>query len=101
MTPLTKEQKAYILERLVPADDTVPVRFFEDGCCVDLISGIPHKKGCNVMYHSVYWQFTRELALSVAKMTNTKPFFDGRIYADIAVSFEDYKRGPGPFTEEE
>ena len=91
MTPLTKEQKAYILERLVPADDTVPVRFFEDGCCVDLISGIPHRRGCNVMYHSVYWQFPRSLALWVAEVTNTKPMFDRKVHVavDLTIDIED------------
>lgn len=73
MTKLTEEQIESIKARMVPMGAGVPVRFLDGGCAVNISTGEKCSKGSNVIYHPVYWTFTRELAKEVAAMTETKP----------------------------
>ena len=71
MTKLTQEQIDAL--RLVP--NGTPVRFQENGQTCNISTGEKLPKGVNVMYQQVYWRFTRETALEIAKLTGTKAVF--------------------------
>jgi hypothetical protein len=46
-----------------------------DGQAVKLETGELASKGSNVMYHPVYWNFTRTTAKKIAEWTRTKVVF--------------------------
>lgn len=70
---LTEEQ---ILElRAEMVREGAPVRFLHDSRALDILTGRLCSKGSNVIYHPVYWNFTRETALKIAKWLNVKAVF--------------------------
>ena len=73
MTKLTTDQIETIKSRMVPMGEGVPVRFLEGGRAVYISTGEKCRKGSNVIYHPVYWTFTKELAKEIAAITGTKP----------------------------
>jgi hypothetical protein len=44
-----------------------PVRFLYKGQCLDIVTGELQKKGINVIFQRVYWNFTAATAREVAK----------------------------------
>jgi hypothetical protein len=70
---LTPEQVTQLRAELVKGG--VPVRFLTEGRCLNVVTGDLAARGTNVMYHTVYWNFTRETALQIAKWTGTKAVF--------------------------
>ncbi len=73
MKPLTEERRKYYKAQQI--EDGVPVRFMEDGRSVRIETGENTKKGCNIIYHFMYWSFSRATALEIAKETGTKAVF--------------------------
>ena len=71
----TPEQAAAIRSAMVPAKETLPVRFLKEGRAMELETGTLSSKGSNVMYHPVYWNFTPKTAAQIAKWTGTKALF--------------------------
>jgi hypothetical protein len=76
MTPLTEEQMIEVRTEMVPSKDTAPVRFMEDGCACNVVTGEKCSRGCNVIYQMVYWNFARGTAKKIASWTGTKPIFE-------------------------
>lgn len=67
MKHLTPEQIAEIRSEMVTLTGGVPVRFLVNGCCVsNLETGETSSRGSNVIYHQVYWGFTRETSKKIA-----------------------------------
>jgi len=56
--------------------DGVPVRFLLNGGAVNIDTGEQHKRGTNVIYHPVYWIFTKETSRKIARMLGVKAVFD-------------------------
>lgn len=75
MTPLTQEQIDVIKPKLVKSSEGIPVRFQENGQTCNVETGKKQTKGINVIHQLVYWNFTKEVALEVAKLTGTKAVF--------------------------
>jgi Flp pilus assembly protein TadG len=73
MKPLTQEQIDQIRPKLIK--DGIPVRFQENGQTCNIETGAKQPKGINVMYQLVYWNFTKEVAKEIAKLTGTKLIF--------------------------
>ena len=57
-------------------DNGIPVRFLQDGCAVDIINGTKYPRGTNVLYHPVYWHFSKETSIKIGKWLSLKPVFD-------------------------
>ncbi len=72
---LTEKQIAQVQKEMKPWRDATPVRFLKDGQAVKLETGEMASKGSNVMYHPVYWNFTRVTAKKIAEWTKTKVVF--------------------------
>ena len=72
---LTEVQLEKIARAMVPAKEATPVRFLKNGQAVNLETGEMAAKGTNVMYHVVYWNFTRALARKIAVWTDTRAVF--------------------------
>lgn len=53
----------------------VPVRFLIGGQAIDIVSGKAASKGSNIMYHPVYWNFSKETAKKIAKWLGAKAVF--------------------------
>ena len=70
---LSKEQIDVLKKETVK--NGVPVRFLVGGAAIDIITGETFKKGMNVMYQPVYWNFTKETAKKVAEMLGAKAVF--------------------------
>jgi len=51
--PLNEEQLARLPQDV--DSSRPPVRFLIDGRCVNICTMHAHKKGTNIMYHTVYW----------------------------------------------
>ena len=52
-----------------------PVRFLKDGQNINICTGEMLKKGTNVLYHFVYWNFSRKTSIKIANWLNAKPVF--------------------------
>lgn len=76
MRPLTEAEIEEIQKEMVPFTEGVPVRFLYRGQAVNIETGETTPRGTNVICHIVYWCFTRETALKIARLTGTKPVFD-------------------------
>ena len=74
MNKLTESQIEEI--KLEETNKCIPVRFMADGVAYWITTGNHSEKGENVIYHPVYWNFTRETARKVANPTNTTAVFD-------------------------
>lgn len=72
---LTEDQIKELQAEMVGWREATPVRFLMDGRAVKLETGELASKGSNVMYHPVYWNFTRNTAKKVAEWTKTKVVF--------------------------
>ena len=53
-----------------------PVRFLYNGQALDITTGTLASKGSNVIYHPVYWNFTKETSTKIAQWLGVKPAFD-------------------------
>lgn len=53
----------------------VPVRFLHNGQCLNLITGEVQPKGINIMYQTVYWNFTKATSKKIAGWLNIKAVF--------------------------
>ena len=73
MRPLTNEEIALFKSKLVK--NGVPVRFLFNGQACEIETGRMCSKGSNVIYHPVYWNFDKETAKEIAKLTGTKAVF--------------------------
>jgi len=71
---LTEEQAAELKKEIVK--DGHPVRFLYSGEALDIMTGKTAGRGTNVIYHPVYWNFTKDTAKKIAKWLNVKPVFD-------------------------
>jgi hypothetical protein len=75
-TKLNDDQIAVVRGEIVPADSPGrPVRFLLDGQALNIITGELCAKSTNVMYHPVYWYFTKETAEKIAEWLNVKAVF--------------------------
>ena len=72
---LTPEQLAEIKKEMIKTGH--PVRFLYNGQALDITTGNLASKGSNVMYHPVYWNFTKETSKKIANWLGVKPAFDG------------------------
>jgi hypothetical protein len=72
---LTEAQITELQAEMKPWRDATPCRFLMDGRAVKLETGELASKGSNVMYHPVYWNFTRVTAKKIAEWTKTKVVF--------------------------
>ena len=70
---LTPDQSKEVQGELVKKG--VPVRFLIGGQAIDIVSGKAASKGSNIMYHPVYWNFTKETAKKIAKWLGAKAVF--------------------------
>ena len=91
MTALTTRQRTELQAELVP-EHGVPVRFLIDGCAIDIMTGVACKKGSNVIYHPVYWGFTRATSRKVASWLGARAVF-GQPTVDEAVDGVILKNG--------
>jgi len=71
---LTPEQFSEIKKEMVK--DGHPVRFLYNGQALDIVKGELASKGSNVIYHPMYWNFTKDTANKIAKWLKVKPVFD-------------------------
>lgn len=71
---LTAEQIAEVKKEMIKTGH--PVRFLFNGQALDITTGDLASKGSNVMYHPVYWNFTKETSKKIAQWLNVKPAFD-------------------------
>jgi hypothetical protein len=71
---LTDEQVDKYVAQMVK--NGVPVRFLYNGQALSIQSGELAPKGSNVMYHPVYWNFTRETAKEIAEDLGVRAVFD-------------------------
>ena len=72
---LTQEQFDEMQKMLVPTAEGVPVRFLKDGQALNIVTGKRASKGSNVIYHPVYWNFTRETARLIADQIGARAVF--------------------------
>ncbi len=70
---LTEEQIARFQATLV--NPGVPVRFLYNGGALNIITGHVQPRGINVIYQRVYWNFSRETALEIAKLLDVRAVF--------------------------
>ena len=70
---LTPEQMEEAKKEMVPTG--VPVRFQVGGRTLGIQDGHLQKKGINVIHQIVYWYFTRETSLKIAKWLGATPIF--------------------------
>jgi hypothetical protein len=70
---LSKAQIDEIKKEMVK--DGVPVRFLKNGLAFDILSGVPVSKGSSIMYHPVYWNFTKDTAKKIADWLGAKAVF--------------------------
>lgn len=73
MPKLTQSQIQELQRELVANGH--PVRFLFNGRCVNIENGELQPKGINVIYHLVYWNFTRETSKKIAKWLSVKAVF--------------------------
>ncbi len=71
---LTELQIQEVQQELVKQG--TPVRFLINGQATNIITGTKSPKGSNVIYHQVYWNFTKETSNKIATWINAKPIFD-------------------------
>lgn len=74
---LTPEQKEEIKKELV--DNGTPVRFIKDGKNLNITTGELLPKGTNVIYHNVYWKFSKDTAKKIAKWLNCRAEFSSDV----------------------
>ena len=70
---LTPDQTDEIKKEMIK--NGVPVRFLRSGTAFDITTGKPVKKGSNIMYHPVYWNFTKNTAKKIAGWLAAKAVF--------------------------
>lgn len=75
MTKLTKEQVQEVIADTKIDNEKVPVRFLDNGQNVNISSGERLPKNTNVIYHHVYWNFSKDTANKISKYLNVKPVF--------------------------
>lgn len=75
MPKLTKEQIKEIVQELVPNREAVPVRFLYKGQNLNIETGQLLPKGTNVLYQTVYWNFSKTTALKIAKWLGCRAVF--------------------------
>lgn len=71
---ITPKQAAEIKKELV--QEGHPVRFLYNGQALDIIRGELASKGSNVIYHPVYFNFTKATSKKIATWLGVKPVFD-------------------------
>lgn len=71
---LSPEQLAEAKKEMIKTGH--PVRFLHNGQALNITTGDLASKGSNVMYHPVYWNFTKDTAKKIAKWLGVKPAFD-------------------------
>lgn len=71
---LTEDQTNEIRRETVR--NGTPVRFLVNGQSLNIFSGELSPKNTNVMYHTVYWYFTKETSKKIARWLQAKPVFD-------------------------
>jgi hypothetical protein len=71
---LTETQINEVKKELI--QNGLPVRFLINGQCVNLETGEKQKKGINVMHQIIYWNFSKQTSLKIAKWINATPVFD-------------------------
>lgn len=54
----------------------LPVRFLYRGGALDILTGDVTPRGTNVMYQTVYWNFTPETAREIAAVLDVRAVFD-------------------------
>lgn len=55
--------------------DGVGVRFLYKGQALGIQSGQLYPKGSNVIYHPIYFKFTKETAKKIARWLDARPVF--------------------------
>jgi len=70
---LTDEQIDEVKAEMVR--NGVPVRFLKGGRSMNIETGELGKRGTNIMYHVVYWNFTRDTAKKIADWLGAKAVF--------------------------
>ena len=73
MKTLNKQQIDHFVSKMT--DKGIPVRFQANGQTVNVITGDKQPKGINIIHQQVYWNFDRETAKEIAKLTDTKAIF--------------------------
>lgn len=69
---LTNEQIIEVAKELVAYEATKPVRFLTGGRCFDITTGRFVSPGSNVMYHPVYWRFSKETVKKICQWLGCK-----------------------------
>ena len=69
--PLSPEDLDYF--RGMQVQQGVPVRFLHAGCAVDVVTGQKQPQGIPAHHQIHYWNFDRETAQQIAKVTGTTP----------------------------
>lgn len=70
---LTKEQIGEIKDEITPCGR--PVRFMFQGRSLNIVTGELCKKGINIMYQIVYWNFEEETSKKIASWLGVKAVF--------------------------
>jgi len=71
---LTTEQIAELKKEVIKEGH--PVRFLHNGQAIDITTGEAAGKNTNILYHPVYWNFTKETSKKIAQWLGVKPVFD-------------------------
>lgn len=72
MTKLTESQRAEVKGKLVASSNTKPVRFLHNGQALNITTGKFCSKGSNVMYHPVYWYFSKPIVEKICEWLGVK-----------------------------
>ena len=70
---LTEDQIKEVQAEIVPSG--VPVRFLSGGKAINIETGQQVARGSNILYHPVYWGFTKETAKKIADWLGVKVVF--------------------------
>lgn len=69
------EEITALKAEMVPSSVASPVRFLHDGRNLNIQSGRLMQRGTNVIYQTVYWNFTRATAEKIASALHVKAVF--------------------------
>jgi len=72
---LTETQQLQVRGELIP-EQARPVRFLKSGRALNITTGELASKGSNVIYHSVYWNFSDTTAKRIGQWLGARPVFD-------------------------
>ena len=70
---LTPERIAHYKAQMVQVG--TPIRFLKNGQAMNIITGHLARAGSNVLYHPVYWNFTKDTSKAIAAELGVKAVF--------------------------